>query len=106
MNISPYDNLPTGDKDPKQENPQQAEGLQYVDVPLDELAAEASGEAVPPRQSVEEGAGEITLPEVSPQQGEESSDNEPAAQKDDPQPEENIVENSAAKKAPVKRESP
>ena len=86
MNISPYDNLPTGDKDPKQENPQQAEGLQYVDVPLDELAAEASGEAVPPRQSAEEGAGEITLPEVSPQQGEESSDNEPAAQKDDPQP--------------------
>lgn len=65
MNISPYDNLPTGDKDPKQENPQQAEGLQYVDVPLDELAAEASGEAVPPRQSAEEGAGEITLPEVS-----------------------------------------
>lgn len=106
MNISPYDNLPTGDKDPKQENPQQAEDLQYVDVPLDELAAEASGEAVPPRQSAEEGAGEITLPEVSPQQGEESSDNEPAAQKDDPRPEENIVENSAAKKAPVKRESP
>ena len=45
MNISPYDNLPVGNKEPQQEEAQQPENLQYVDVPIEEPA-----EDIPPEK--------------------------------------------------------
>ncbi len=83
MNTSPYDNLPVGVREPKQENQQQQENLQYVDVPLHQLASGASGKTAQPQGTAEEGAaGEITLPEVSPQQKEDAATGEMAMTSD------------------------
>lgn len=42
MNISPYDNLPVGKKEPPQEETQQTESLQYIDVPIEDIAEDVT----------------------------------------------------------------
>ena len=69
MNISPYDNLPVGNKEPQQEEAQQPENLQYVDVPIEEPAEDIppekpeSEESAKPIADIDENI-EIILPEI------------------------------------------
>lgn len=84
MNISPYDNLPVGNNEPRQEEPRQElptpqpENLQYVDVPIETAAEEATVSEPTVDETAVDQPAEIVLPDVPETYDTDTASSEPA----------------------------